>query len=204
MTIKQRQCLLAYLGYYAGPIDGIWGEKSLDATICFQDDFGGIRVDGICGEETDKALRHAVAYGMPTQEAEEEPEKGDFWDDIEFFTREEFRCQCGGKYCDGFPVEPDKELVLALDEFRRRLGVPVRIVEAGGSGIRCPRHNASIKGAASDSQHLYGKAADLHSSKSPKEMYAVAEAVLGDTGGIGLYSWGIHFDTRPEKARWKG
>ena len=36
MTTKQRQNLLAYLGYYSGDIDGIWGEKSQQATIDFQ------------------------------------------------------------------------------------------------------------------------------------------------------------------------
>ena len=28
MTLKQKQALLAYLGYYDGPLDGLWGEKS--------------------------------------------------------------------------------------------------------------------------------------------------------------------------------
>ena len=36
MTIEQKQCLLRYLGYYAGAIDGIWGEASQQATISFQ------------------------------------------------------------------------------------------------------------------------------------------------------------------------
>lgn len=196
MTIKQKQCLLAYLGYYVGAIDGIWGTLSKTATKAFQKDFG-LTADGICGTETEKALKHAVAYGMTAQEAVDEPESGDFWEDIEYFTRDEFKCQCGGKYCDGFPVEPDEQLVRNLDKFRKALGVPVSI----SSGVRCAQHNANVEGAA-NSQHLYGKAADLHSSKTPEEMYAVAEAVLGDSGGLGIYKWGIHFDTRSVKARW--
>ena len=36
MTVKQKQALLAYLGYYDGQLDGIWGEKSQWATIDFQ------------------------------------------------------------------------------------------------------------------------------------------------------------------------
>ena len=32
MTLKQKQALLAYLGYYDGPLDGLWGEKSQRAT----------------------------------------------------------------------------------------------------------------------------------------------------------------------------
>jgi len=51
---------------------------------------------------------------------------------------------------------------------------------------------------------LYGLAADLHSAASPAQMKAVAEDVMGRTGGIGLYDWGIHVDTRPGYARWNG
>lgn len=38
MTLKQKQCLLTYLGYYDGPVDGIWGQQSQKATIDFQRD----------------------------------------------------------------------------------------------------------------------------------------------------------------------
>ena len=27
MTLKQKQALLAYLGYYDGPLDGLWGRE---------------------------------------------------------------------------------------------------------------------------------------------------------------------------------
>ena len=36
MTIKQKQCLLAYLDYYEGDIDGKWGPQSEQATKDFQ------------------------------------------------------------------------------------------------------------------------------------------------------------------------
>ena len=65
MTTKQRQNLLAYLGYYSGNIDGIYGQQTQAAVERFQEAFGGIEVDGVAGDETDKAMRHAVAYGMP-------------------------------------------------------------------------------------------------------------------------------------------
>ena len=125
------------------------------------------------------------------QEPAQEPHSGTFWDEIEFFDREEFRCQCGGKYCNGFPAEPQEKMVRTVNEIRRRLGVPVQIVDAGGSGVRCPRHNADVGGVA-NSNHLTGNAADLHSEKSPEEMARVAEEVMGNTGEIGIYSWGIH------------
>lgn len=196
MTIEQRQHLLSYLGYYVGNVDGDWGTLSKTACTAFQKDFGGIKVDGFGGTETDKALKHAVTYGMPTKNVDESIEKetketGTFWDEIEYFNREEFRCQCKGKYCNGFPVEPQEKTVRTVDEIRRRLGVPVTIVESGGSGVRCPVHNANVGGVA-NSNHLTGNAADLHSGKSPQEMARVAEEVMGNTGEIGIYDWGIH------------
>ena len=74
-----------------------------------------------------------------------------------------------------------------VDEIRHRLGVPVSVVGGGGSGVRCASHNAEVGGVA-NSQHLYGLAADLHSAASPAQMKAVAEDVMGRTGGIGPYN----------------
>lgn len=216
MTDKQKQHLLAYLGYYAGDIDGIYGPQTKAAVERFQKDFG-ITADGVAGKETEKALKHAVAYGIDKESdstdctnvqnnnTENSTHKniGTFWDEIEFFDREEFRCQCKGKYCNGFPVEPEEELVRVCDEIRRRLGVPVSIVDSGGSGVRCARHNADV-GGVGNSNHLYGKAADLHSGKSPEEMARVAEEVLGDTGELGIYSWGIHVGVNCKYSRFYG
>ena len=196
----QRQHLLAYLGYYVMNVDGEWGSGSREACKEFQRD-RGLTVDGYGGPETDKQLRYAVYNELEKPEPVEDVTDfyvgdkatltGTFWDESEFFDREEFRCQCKGKYCNGFPVEPEEELVRVCNEIRRRLGVPVSIVDSGGSGVRCSRHNAAV-GGVGNSNHLYGRAADLHSGKSPQEMYRVAETVLGNTGELGLYDWGIH------------
>lgn len=200
MTVRDLQCLLTFLkrsngsSYYGGDVDGIYGKLSRKAIEDFQRDFGVLTVTGTADDATEKAMRHAVTYGMPGESGEDisVPSKTDtFWDEIEFFDREEFRCQCGGKYCNGFHVEPQEKMVRTVDEIRRRLGVPVSIVDAGGSGVRCPQHNANVGGVA-NSLHTTGNAADLHSSKSPQEMYRVAEEVLGNTGELGIYSWGIH------------
>lgn len=195
MTDKQRQHLLAYLGYYKLNVDGDWASGSREACKAFQRD-RDLNADGFGGPDTDKALRYAVYNDLekpkPVDEDIDVPtNEGTFWDESEYFDREEFRCQCKGKYCNGFPVEPEEELVRTCNEIRRRLGVPVSIVDSGGSGVRCPRHNAAV-GGVGNSNHLYGKAADLHSEKSPKEMYRVAEEVLGNSGELGIYDWGIH------------
>lgn len=214
MDNVQRQHLLAYLGYYVMEVDGIWGSGSREACRLFQED-RGIAVDGYGGTETDKALKHAVYNDLEKPEpVDDVPDNnvgdkttptGTFWDESEFFDREEFRCQCKGKYCNGFPVEPEEELVRVCNEIRRRLGVPVSIVDSGGSGVRCPQHNASPQvGGVANSNHLYGKAADLHSSKSPQEMARVAEEVMGNTGEIGIYSWGIHVGVNCKYSRFNG
>ena len=209
MTVKQQQCLLAYLGYYTGQIDGQWGTMSTAACRAFQADYG-LTADGICGTMTQKMLIGAIAGtaakverpAEAEQETTDKPKTGTFWDDIRYFTREEFRCQCNGKYCNGFPVEPEEKMVRTVDEIRHRLGIPIGIVTSGGSGVRCSKHNAEV-GGVYNSEHLYGRAAALHSSASPAKMKAVAEEVMGNTGGIGLYDWGIHVDTG-KYSRWNG
>ena len=218
MTQKQKQALLAYLGYYDGPLDGLWGEKSQRATIDFQRDFGGISVDGICGERTEKALKHAVAYGIDkkSDSTDYTPDytnvqnnntgnsthinTGTLWDGIKYFKKPELACKCG-KYCNGYPAEIDMNMVKIADEIRARIGKPIYI----NSGLRCKTHNANV-GGVSNSQHLLGKAADLGcpAGFTPTQMASIAEEIMGDTGGIGTYSWGIHIDTRSVKSRWNG
>lgn len=193
MTVRNKQLILCCFDLMElKDVDGIWGRQSMNATRRLQHGLG-IGENGDFSKETLEAALKRLFSGEPLDQEEEviAPSTGTFWDKSEYFVREEFRCQCGGKYCNGFPVEPEEELVRVCNEIRRRLGVPVTIVESGGSGVRCAQHNANVGGVA-NSNHLYGKAADLHSDKSPQEMYRVAEDVLGNTGELGIYSWGIH------------
>jgi hypothetical protein len=193
MTVKQQQHLLAYLGYYVGDIDGKFGMLSKTACKAFQADFGGISSDGIVGIETEKALKHAVAYGMPKKE-----DANDFWSRVNYFDRSEFKCKCGK--CGGFPVEPSEELVLILDNIRKYFGKPVFI----NSGIRCATHNANV-GGAMQSQHLKGTAADIVvEDVVPERVAMYAETLLPKTGGIGRYKTFTHVDVRSVKARWNG
>jgi hypothetical protein len=158
MTIKQRQHLLAYLGYYVGDVDGEWGQLSQTACKAFQKDYGGLTPDGICGTATEKALKHAVAYGMPKkQEAEKiTASSGDFWDGIKYFKKDEFKCKCGGKYCNGFPAEPKEKLIKVADRVRAHFGNKMIV----SSGVRCEKHNANV-GGVSGSRHKQGKAMDF-------------------------------------------
>ena len=198
MTLKQKQALLAYLGFYDGLLDGLWGEKSQRATIDFQRAYmEQAAVDGIFGAETEKRILEVVASGEKPI-ADKMSATADWWKDIRYFTRAEFRCPCGK--CGGFPVEPDEKMVLTVDAIRSKLGKPITI----NSGVRCQAHNDELPGSAKNSNHIKGMAADLHcNTATPAEMKAAAEAVMGKTGGIGLYQWGIHVDVG-KYSRWNG
>lgn len=150
MTVEQKQHLLAYLGYYVGEIDGDFGSLSREATKAFQRDFGGLEVDGKCGPATEKALKHAVAYGMPAK-AESKPESGDFWDGIKYFSKAEFACKCG---CGASEME--EKLIKTADKVREHFGNRITV----SSGRRCAKHNAKV-GGVSNSRHLSGKAMDF-------------------------------------------
>lgn len=55
MNTREIQTALGLLGYDVGPIDGIWGSKSKNATRQFQAD-ARLTVDGIPGPKTQEAL----------------------------------------------------------------------------------------------------------------------------------------------------
>ena len=154
MTNKQKQCLLAYLGYYVGKIDGDFGLLSKVACKAFQKDFGGLTVDGIAGVATEKAMKHAVAYGMPAKKAETTA-SGDWWDEIEHFDKSEFACKCG-EYCNGYPVEMKEKVVKVADRARAHFGAVATV----SSGLRCSTHNTAV-GGVSNSRHKQGKAIDF-------------------------------------------
>ena len=190
MTVEQKQHLLAYLGYYVGDIDGIWGTLSKTAMDSFKADFKGLDVPNMPENAPEKALKHAVAYDLFKTEPVKD-KTGTFWDEIEYFDRSEFKCKCGGKYCNGFPSEPDERMVRIVNQLRKNLGVPITIV----SGLRCKTWNA-IQGGVSNSQHMYGEAADIYAKGVSQSR---VEAELDKIGGVRYhYSIGgssnVHFD----------
>ena len=82
---------------------------------------------------------------------------GTFWDHIKYFNKSEFKCKCGGKYCNGFPHEPVQALVECADDVRAHFGKSMIIT----SGLRCTKHNAAV-GGVYNSRHLTGKAMDFY------------------------------------------
>ena len=130
MTNKQKQALLSYLGYYVGNIDGIWGSGSREAAKRFRQDYG-LSASTSIDAAGEKLLLAAVAGTAKPQQ------KADEWADIKYFRKEEFKCKCGGRYCNGYPAEIDMDMVRDADAIRERLGVPLRV----NSGLRCRQWN---------------------------------------------------------------
>ena len=184
MDNRQKQCLLAFLGYYNGKLDGIWGEKTAAGTREFQRDYG-LTIDGIFGPETERHIREVVASG------EESSGAVGFWQNIRYWSRPEFRCPCG--VCGGFPAEPDKTLVELADDVRVHFGRPGH----ASSGVRCAKHNADVGGVA-NSRHLTGKALDFRIEGVSGETLLAYVQQDGRTNYAYVISGGpyVHMDVR--------
>lgn len=186
MDNKQKQHLLAYLGYYKGEIDGVWGELSADATEGFQVDYG-LNADGIFGPATEARILEVIYSGEKPQTA---PESGDWWDGIKWFTREEFRCKCDGRFCDGFPTEMKRPVVELADRAREHFGKPALVV----SGLRCETHNAN-EGGVWNSQHMYGEAVDLRiNGVSSAELLAFVKQQPETRYAYAINDYSVHMD----------
>lgn len=116
------------------------------------------------------------------------------------------------------------KIELVLRELARRRGsAAMRFDVRVHSGFRTPLHNAGVEGAARDSRHLYGDAADVAIDADGDgrftfvDAYQVERAVEwverlhpGLAGGLGVYSsrrWPtpyVHIDARGERKRWRG
>lgn len=156
MDTRQIQALLVYLGYDPGEVDGLPGKNTRRAVLAFQAQ-EGLEQDGSPGPLTQAALLEAVAKDRFREESATTPEvrTGTFWDEIQYFSREEFRCPC--PRCGGFPVEPKEALVRLADQVREHFGEPATV----SSGVRCQAHNDELPGSVPNSYHVKGQAVDF-------------------------------------------
>ena len=164
MTMKRLQMNLKYLGYYDGEIDGIKGEKTLNAIKQFQADKGLI-VDGIAGQKTIDCIRSIIVVdqqrfnitvdgvaGPETEKAWNNYCENNTWDTIKYFKKSEFTCKCG---CGLNNIQ--LSIVKIADKVREHFGSPAIVT----SGTRCKKHNKEV-GGVSNSRHLQGKAIDMY------------------------------------------
>lgn len=75
-------------------------------------------------------------------------------------------------------------------------------------GYRSPEHNVKIGSTASMSQHVQGIAADIQSNGAygPSALKQKLKQLIAQgkipAGGLGQYSWGVHYDIRGSLTEW--
>lgn len=197
MTVFKQQLLLRYLDYYSGELDGWSGEQTVSAVKQFQSDYG-LEADGICGPMTQKMLIGAIAGTVvkverpaePESASTDNPQTGTFWDNIKWFTRAEFKCKCGGRFCNGYPAEMKEAVVKIADAARDHFGKPAYVI----SGLRCQQWNAH-EGGVANSQHMYGEAIDLRIDGVDSEtLRQFVSTQPGHRYSYRINSTNVHFD----------
>lgn len=107
---------------------------------------------------------------------------------------DDFQCRCGGCRL----VTPNPELVKRV-EFLEAWYESESIIS---SGYRCLRNNTRI-GGSKGSKHMYLIAVDFNfEGVTPEKLYHVIDRGWPEQYGVGLYNTHVHFDVRPDKARW--
>lgn len=118
----------------------------------------------------------------------------------------EMGCHDGTPYPAEWRADRAIELAKAFERIRELCGFPLIV----NSAYRTAVYNDRIGGAVK-SQHVQGRALDLHPAtgglKALLKLRGVAEVVRreGLIRGIGIYDGFVHVDTRPGKAStWNG
>lgn len=134
LTVEQRKTRFNYLGL---------GEYNAENIKKFQKKYLRAKdADGIYGTNTDNLLRHVYNVKKYTKN----------------FSPEEFKCECGGKYCTGYPTYMKQVELENLQSIRTHFNKPMTIT----CGMRCRPYNNSLKGSISNSKHLTGYATDFY------------------------------------------
>ena len=212
MTIKQVQCLLTYLGYSPGTIDGTDGKNTQTAIRAFQAQ-EGLQADGIAGSKTQAALREAVFQGRVYVPPDSKKAGTGAQDGSGTGYGAEVYLQADGCYhiprgvdvqlsknlwahevvCQGVGCCTEsiisKRMVDTYQDIRDEYGDAIEIATAGGSGYRCDKHNRDV-GGANGSLHKSGCAFDMH-CRDKSKLLSVVERNVKD-GEIGVYPTFLH------------
>ena len=99
-------------------------------------------VDGIYGPNTDNMLRTVYNTLKYTKN----------------FDAKEFRCECGGRYCCGFPSYMKPHELISIQAIRDHWGRPITVT----CGMRDATYNRKLNGSVANSKHLTGSAIDFY------------------------------------------
>ena len=137
LTVKHRKAIFQYLGY---------GEYSKESIKAFQKKYLLRKSDwdGIYGQNTDNALR-TVYYTKRY---------------CKNFKPEEFRCECGGKYCCGYPSYMKPAMLQHIRKIRDHYDEPIIVT----CGLRDKTYNSKLGGSIQNSLHMQGLAVDFFQS----------------------------------------
>lgn len=152
-------------------VDGAWGPQTYEAVRDFQRGFAfsTLLMDGHAGPKTQEALKKAVDRGGNSSP---------------HFAFAEFKSAGNGW------IKVNRDLVRGLEAYRELVDRPVSVI----SGYRDPARNASIPGAAKNSQHLYGNAVDIEPLRPVPDLKRLnVFSGLGYQGSTGLVR---HVDVR--------
>ena len=145
LTLTKRKEYFKFLGL---------GEYNKDNILKLQKKYFSRKKDqdGIYGANTDVLLRHV--YNVKAVCKNFEPQ--------------EFKCECGGRFCTGYPTQMRATELYNLQTIRSHYGKPMRVT----SGLRCKGYNNSLRGSVKNSRHMYGLACDFY-------MAGVTDSVSG-------------------------
>jgi uncharacterized protein YcbK (DUF882 family) len=110
-----------------------------------------------------------------------EEETAEIWDELRFFKKSEFDCNCG---CGLNKMDP--EFLRKLEVARERAGFQFVIT----SGYRCPLYNQVVSATGENGPHTTGRAADV--SAFGERAFNLVAMVPDLFTGIGLKQHGKH------------
>lgn len=98
--------------------------------------------DGIYGKNTENTLLTVIYTFRCTKN----------------FDPKEFRCDCGGRFCCGYPDYMKPHMLTHIQAIRDHWNKPITVTQ----GLRCSGRNKQLNGSIVNSKHLTGQAIDFY------------------------------------------